>query len=144
MALQIWNPPRNKRSLHPSTERSFWTWQYYYNGNEEKSDACLENSTIQGEAVVFSVNVLNRSLSNTIDTTPNEAWYRKNPDISHFRDFSLRTFGHVPYTKRQKLDKKWSHWTIATAQNKQTVVLVKRKIIEGRDIIFYEDSSYGG
>lgn len=100
------------------------------------------------EAVTSSVYVLNRSLYSTIHATPLETWYRKKPNVAYFRTFGSREFVHVPHSTRQKLDAKAEEVILVGYCNSSKAYTLwnqaTRRIIISRDIIFDEDTSFGG
>ena len=101
-----------------------------------------------GEAVTSSVYVLNRSLSSTIHVTPYETWYGKKPNIAYFRTLGSRAFVHVPDSTRHKLDAKAQEVILVGYCNSSKAYRlwnpVTRRIIISRDVIFDEDSPFGG
>ena len=59
------------------------------------------------EAVDTIVYLSNRSPIRSVwEKTPQEAWNRRKPRISHLRVFGSVLYVHVPYEKRTKLDDK--------------------------------------
>jgi len=59
------------------------------------------------EAVNTVVYIKNRCPTKVFDSkTPQEAWTGTKPDVSHLRVFGCKTFAHIPYEKRSKLESK--------------------------------------
>lgn len=100
------------------------------------------------EAVSSSVYVLNRSLSSTIHVIPYETWYGEKPNIAYFRTLGSREFVHVPDSTRDKLDAKAQEVILVGYCNSSKAYRlwnpVTRRIIISRDVIFDEDSPFGG
>ena len=58
-----------------------------------------------GEAANTAVYVQNRCPHSALDSkTPEEVFFGKKPDVSHFRVFGSPVYFHVPKEKRSKLD----------------------------------------
>jgi len=59
------------------------------------------------EPAKWTVHVLNRSLTLTVkDKTPEEMWSGIKPRVDYFKVFGSLAHGHVPDTRRSKLDDK--------------------------------------
>ena len=59
------------------------------------------------EAIHTTVYILNRTLAKAImNITPEEAWSRRKPTMSHFCIIGCTTYSHIPNEKRCKLERK--------------------------------------
>ncbi|MCI31160.1 retrovirus-related pol polyprotein from transposon tnt 1-94, partial [Trifolium medium] len=63
--------------------------------------------TFWPEAVNWSVHVLNRSPTFSVQNKPpEEAWSGRKPVVDYFRIFGCIAYAHIPDVKRKKLDEK--------------------------------------
>ena len=78
--------------------------------------------------------------------TPEEAFFRKKPDISHLRIFGCLVYVHVPKEKRTKLEpfgRKGILIGFSETVKGQRVYIPGQKQIElSRDVIFEEDIAF--
>ncbi len=57
------------------------------------------------EAVNMAIYIKNRCPTKTLDSkTPQEAWIRRNLDVSHLKVFSCKTYAHILDEMRSKLE----------------------------------------
>ena len=59
-----------------------------------------------GEAVTTAAYVHNRVVTSSTGITPFEQWYKKKPDVSHFKVFGCMGYTLVPDHERRKWDRK--------------------------------------
>ncbi|KAG6492345.1 hypothetical protein ZIOFF_047302 [Zingiber officinale] len=51
--------------------------------------------------------LINRSSTKRLqNSTPNEAWYKKKPNVTHLKTFGCLAYSHIPDALRTKLDDK--------------------------------------
>lgn len=99
------------------------------------------------EAVSCACYVLNRAPNKSVQgKTPQEAWSRKKPCVSHFRIFGSICYSHVPDEKRGKLDDK-SEKCIFVGYSEASKAYklynpITKKVIISRDVIFNEEASW--
>jgi hypothetical protein len=59
------------------------------------------------EALTYAVHLHNLSPTRTLkNMTPEEAWSKNKPDVSHLRVFGSKAFVHVPDSQQSKLGAK--------------------------------------
>ena len=98
------------------------------------------------EAVACTVYVSNRSPTKSLkDVTPQEAWSRQKPSVSHLRVFGSIAYVHVPKQERSKLDDRSEKFIfIGYDENSKGYRLFNPdsgKFITSRDIEFDEGKS---
>lgn len=76
----------------------------------EKARSMLNDSRLPkefwAEAVSTAAYLVNRSPTRSLQTTPEEAWTGKKPDLQHLRIFGSLALVHVPKQRRKKFDAK--------------------------------------
>lgn len=100
--------------------------------------------TLWAEAVNWSVHVLNRSPTLAVsNTTPEEAWSKIKPSVSHFRIFGCTAYVHIPDNQRTKLDEKsFKCIFLGVSEESKAYRLFdpkSKKIIISRDVKFEEE-----
>ena len=95
------------------------------------------------EALVYAAHLHNVSPTRALDdATPEEAWSRNKPNVSHLRVFGSKAFVHVPAAQRDKLGAKSLLCTfLGHAENRKAFRLVHRPtrhFLESRNVIFDE------
>lgn len=95
------------------------------------------------EAVNWSIHILNRSPTLTVQNmTPEETWSGQRPIVHHFRFSRCVAYAHVPDQKRTKLDDKGEKCIfIGSSEQSKSYKLynpVTKKIVVSRDV-FYEE-----
>jgi hypothetical protein len=99
-----------------------------------------------GDAVLFSVFILNRSSTKTMrDRVPQEAWDSKPCNVSHFKIFGCVAFAHVPSEMRRKLDDR-SEICIFFGYSEESRAYklydpITQKYVINRDVQFKEDEA---
>ncbi len=57
------------------------------------------------EVVNMAIYIKNQCPTKTLDSkTPQEAWIGRKLDVSHLKVFSCKTYAHIPYEMRSKLE----------------------------------------
>lgn len=100
--------------------------------------------TLWAEAVNWSVHVLNRSPTLAVsNTTPEEAWSKIKPSVSHFRIFGCTAYVHIPDNQRTKLDEKsFKCIFLGVSEESKAYRLFdpkSKKIIISKDVKFEEE-----
>eukprot|EP01018_Ginkgo_biloba_P005003 Gb_41240 [translate_table: standard] len=95
------------------------------------------------EVVATSVYLLNRCPIKSVKVmTPQEAWNRRNPIVTHLKVFGCIAYSHVPKDKRQKIDDKIEKCIFVGYSEEikgyKLCNLVTNKVIINRDVIFDE------
>ena len=99
------------------------------------------------EAVACAVYVSNRSPTKSLkDVTPQEAWSRQKPSVSHLRVFGSIAYAHVPKQERSKLDDRSEKFIfIGYDENSKGYRLFNPdsgKFVTSRDVEFDEGKSW--
>lgn len=99
------------------------------------------------EAVSTAVYLLNRSpLKSLINTTPEEVWANKKPNLINLKVFGCRALMHVPKEKRRKWDPKSVDTIfVGYCENTKGYRLFNprtNKIVISRDVVFMEKETY--
>ncbi|GJR27088.1 retrovirus-related pol polyprotein from transposon TNT 1-94 [Tanacetum coccineum] len=99
------------------------------------------------EAVDCVVYLLNRCPSKSLDNkTPQEAWNRMKPTVSHLRIFGSIAYVHVPSQRRSKLDdRSKKHVFVGYKKQSKGYKLynpVTRNVVVTRDMEFEEEGSW--
>ncbi|UYV78030.1 FHDC1 [Cordylochernes scorpioides] len=107
----------------------------------EKTRALLLDSKLNkemwGEATRVAAYLINRSPSNTVQTTPAQMWYGRNPNLSN-----VKLFGSEVYVKKlgnlKKLDSKSEKYSLIgySGNGYRLWDMQKRRIIIARDVVF--------
>lgn len=95
------------------------------------------------EAVGTAVYLLNRSPTQGHESTPEEVWTRKKPDLSHLRIFGTKAMVQIPKQKRRKLDPK-SHECIFVGYDEHVKGYrfydpQSRKVFSSREVRFINE-----
>lgn len=99
------------------------------------------------EAVSCAVYLINRSPTKSLkDSTPNEVWYGKKPNVAHLKTFGCLAYSHIPDALRSKLDDKSEKGIfIGYSQRTKAYKLYNpktKKMIISRDVRFDENGCY--
>ncbi|GJS78909.1 retrovirus-related pol polyprotein from transposon TNT 1-94 [Tanacetum coccineum] len=99
------------------------------------------------EAVDCTVYLLNRCPSKSLaNKTPQEAWNRIKPTVSHLRIFGSIVYVHVPSQRRSKLDdRSKKHMFVSYDKQSKGYKLynpVTRKVVVSGDVDFDEEGSW--
>jgi hypothetical protein len=105
--------------------------------------------SLWAEAVVNAAYTRNRCPSRTLPSiTPEEAWSRRKPCISHMHVFGCITYAMVPDEKRGKLDAKGTKCLFLGycegIKAYRLMCVQSKKIIKCRDVEFMEDNTNVG
>lgn len=106
------------------------------------SEAGLEDC-FWAEAICYAAYLINRSPSSNIDTTPEEMWTGKVPDLSQIRIFGTRCMTKIPSQKQRKLGVKATEG-VFVGINTQTKAyrvydLTAKKVVANRDVAFLDE-----
>lgn len=95
-----------------------------------------------GEALMYAINTLNRTLPQNKKITPYQVWHNKKPSVAHFREFEVKAYAHIPDADRQKPNAKSKEYImVGYAETQKAYRLcdkTTRKIHISRDVIFEE------
>ncbi|KAL5814582.1 hypothetical protein ACOSQ4_025223 [Xanthoceras sorbifolium] len=100
-----------------------------------------------GDAAACAVYLLNRVMTKSVQgMTPQEAWSRMKPCVSHLRVFGSITYSNVPNEKRGKLDDKSEKCIlVGYSENSKAYHLfnpISKKIIKSRDVHIKKEESW--
>ena len=78
--------------------------------------------------------------------TPEEAWSKQKPDVSHFRVFGCKAYMHVPDQRRQKPDAKAKECVFLgideSFQGYRLWDTESKRVVRSRDVTFSEISHF--
>ena len=99
-----------------------------------------------GEAANTAVYIQNRCPHSALESkTPEEVFFGKKPDVSHFRFFGCTVYFHVPKEKRSKLDASGKKGMFVgyseTSKAYRVYVPGQREVEICHDVTFDEDTS---
>jgi hypothetical protein len=102
-----------------------------------------------GDAVIFSIYILNRSLTKTVrNHVPQEAWDGKPCDVSYFRNFGCVASAHVPEEMRRMLDDRSERFIfVGYSEESREYRLynpITKKYVINRDVHFKEEEAWDG
>ena len=101
--------------------------------------------TFWPEAVLWSVHLLNRSLTFAVQNmTPEEAWSGRKPGVDYFKIFGCIAYAHIPNEKRKKLDDKSEKCIfLGVSETSKAFKLfnpLTNQIVTSRDVVFDEEN----
>ena len=104
-------------------------------------------SVFWAEAVNVSAYLQNRSHTSVVEKkTPFEVFTGRKPGVKHLRVFGCVCYTHVPSVLRQKFDGKSEKGVFmgygSCEKGYRVYILLTKKIIVSRDVIFDEDKSW--
>ncbi len=116
----------------------------------EKVRAMLADSMMPkkfwAEALSTAVYLTNRSPTATLKTTPFEAYYGRQPVVTHLKVFGCAAYAHIPKDERKKLDSKakksWFVGYSTCSKGYRLYDVDRDRIFLSRDVIFNEAESY--
>ena len=97
------------------------------------------------EAVNTATYLLNNSPSKCVESTPEEIWSGKKPNLAHLKVYGCKAFAHVPAQKRKKLDPRATPCIFVgySLKSKGYRLFDPRKssVFISRDVIFSENET---
>nr|QHA33696.1 Gag-Pol polyprotein [Atrato Retro-like virus] len=98
------------------------------------------------EATATAVYLINRSPTRGVNTTPEEAWTNRKPNLAHIRVFGTHAMAHIPKQKRKKWDGKAEKCILVGyeegTKGYRLYNVNTDTVFKSRDVIFINEGSH--